>query len=172
MSKVPEQRVLMGAITRAHGIRGQVVVKWFGDDIDAIRQYGTFEDETGERSFRVLKVKPHKDDTVLAQLDGIDSRDAAEALRGTPLYVKRSALGPTGDDEFYLVDLVGLDVVDEDGATVGTVSAMHNFGAGNVVEIAPASGGDTLMLPFTSAFVPEVVPGERIVVALPEESDE
>jgi len=167
--KDSEPRVLMGAIAKAHGIRGQVIVKWFGEDPEAVGRYETYEDEPGKRTFRVVSARPHKGDSVLVQFADVTSRNDAEALRGTELFVPRSQLAPTEAGEFYLVDLVGLPARDASGDTVGTVTAMHNFGAGDVMEVAPADGGDTVMLPFTDDFVPDVVPGDHVVVAFPEE---
>ena len=110
-------------------------------------------------------------DHFVARLKGIDDRDAAEALRNVELYVARERLPAIEeDDTFYVADLVGLDAVTADGDTLGKVTAVHNFGAGDIVEIAPAAGGAPLMLSFTAANVPAVdVKAGRIVVAVPEE---
>lgn len=168
-----EPRVLMGVVTKAHGIKGQVIVKWFGEDPEAASRYGTFEDESGRQTYRIASAKPHKADTLLVRFAEIDTRDAADALRGTQLFVRRSILEPTNDDEFYVIDLVGLAAVERDGTPVGNLVAVHNFGAGDILEIAPTDGGDTVMLPFAHDFVPEVVPGEHVVVVLPaEDTDE
>lgn len=164
-----EPRVLMGVVTKAHGIKGQVVVKWFGDDPDAAGQYETLEDEAGRQTFRVIGARPHKADTLVVRLADVDDRDKAEALRGTELYVRRSAFGPPPHGAFYVVDLVGLVAIDDAGNEVGRVVDMHNYGAGDIIEIAPAQGGDTMMLPFAEDFVPEVVPGKHVVVVLPAE---
>ena len=159
----------MGVVTRAHGIRGDVVVKWFGEDPAAVGSYGMFEDEHGTREYRIERAKPLKGDTFVAHFTGVDSRDDAEAFRGTALFVNRTAMPPTEADEFYLIDLVGLDAVDLEDRPVGRVLAMHNFGAGDIVEIEPADGGATLMVPFTHDCVPEIDVGRRIVVVLPTE---
>ncbi|MEQ8246479.1 MAG: ribosome maturation factor RimM [Alphaproteobacteria bacterium] len=159
----------MGVVTRAHGIRGDVVVKWFGADLAAVGSYKMFEDEQGTQEYRIDRAKPLKGDTFVAHFAGVDSRDSAEAFRGTALFVNRDALPPTEDDEFYLIDLVGLDAVDPEGRPIGRVLAMHNFGAGDIVEIEPADGGATLMVPFTHDCVPEIDVSRRIVVALPAE---
>lgn len=169
MPAAAESRVLMGAVTKAHGIRGEVMVKWFGDDPEDIGRYETFEDEQGSRTYTVVRAKPHKADMAIVQFADVRDRNAAEALRGVRLFVDRARLAPAGKDKFYLVDLIGLDAVDDAGRKVGEVVAMHNFGAGDVMEIARQDGGDTVMVPFTHAFVPEVAPGRHVVVHLPEE---
>ena len=159
----------MGVVTRAHGIRGDVVVKWFGEDPAGVGSYKMFEDEQGTREYRIERAKPLKGDTFVAHFAGVDSRDNAEAFRGTALFVNRNVLRPTEADEFYLVDLVGLDAVDPEGRPVGRVLAMHNFGAGDIVEIEPGDGGATLMVPFTHDCVPEIDVDRHIVVVLPAE---
>jgi 16S rRNA processing protein RimM len=101
----------------------------------------------------------------------VDDRNAAERLTNIKLFVSRDRLPPADDDEFYHADLIGLAAVTADGAAVGTVVAIHDFGAGDILELRPPAGGATIMLPFTDAFVPEIdVAGGRIVVAPPAET--
>ena len=111
-------------------------------------------------------------DHLVARLKGVDTRDAAEALNGVELYVARDRLAPPDEDEFFHADLIGLSATDSAGDVVGDIVAMHNFGAGDLIELRPVSGGATLLLPFSKAVVPVIdLPNRRVVVALPAEID-
>ncbi|GHD40148.1 ribosome maturation factor RimM [Thalassobaculum fulvum] len=161
------ERVCLGAVTGAHGVRGLVKVKPFTENPDDVAAYGPVEDERGSRRF-TLAVAGHHKETVIVRVEGIADRDAAEALRGTRLYVDRSALPEPEDGEFYHADLIGLRVVTVGGEELGRVTALYDFGAGDLVEFAGADG-KSRMLPFTEAAVPEVdIAGGRIVVQPPE----
>ena len=164
-------RICVAQIGAAHGVRGEVRLWSFTQDPMAVARYGPLEAEDGSRRFEIESLRAAKKHLV-ARLVGIDGRDAAEALCNIKLYVPRDRLPPVEDDEtFYHADLIGLPAVGQDGAAVGTVTAIHNFGAGDIVEIARAGGGEPLMLPFNETAVPKVdVKAGRIVVAPPEES--
>ena len=160
-------RVCLGQIGAAHGVRGEVRLRSFTSDPAAIADYGPLETEDG-RVLEIEALRPAKDHFV-ARLSGIGDRDAASALTNTKLYVPRERLPRTEDpDEFYHADLIGLAAVDRAGKTLGTVVAIHNFGAGDLIEVRPVEGGMTVMLPFTDTVVPAVdVAGGRIVVDPP-----
>lgn len=161
------ERVCLGAVTGAHGVRGLVKVKPFTESPDDVAAYGPLEDERGERRF-TLAVEGHHKDTVIVRVAGVADRDAAEALRGTRLYVARSALPEPGEGEYYHADLIGLALVTVGGAPLGTVTAIYDFGAGDLIEYVGADGKPH-MLPFTEAAVPEVdIAGGRIVADPPE----
>lgn len=163
-------RVCVAQIGAAHGVRGEVRLKAFTQDPLSVARYGPLEVEDGRQYFEIEAVRPAKD-MLVARLKGITDRDAAERLMNLRLYVARERLPKPGDDEFYHADLVGLAVTTASGEAVGTVKAVHNFGAGDLVEIEPASGGATMMLPFNEAVVPVVdVAGGRIVVEPPLET--
>ena len=132
----------------------------------AIASYGPLESEDGTRRFTIETLRPAKDHFV-ARLAGIGDRNAAETLTNLKLYVSRDRLPPTEDGEFYHADLVGLAAVTPDGAPLGTVTAVHNFGAGDVIEIKPESG-ESLLVPFTDAAVPkiDIAAGRMVVVPL------
>ena len=131
--------------------------------------YGPVEDERGDRRFKLSVTCRHKD-TVIVRIDGVSDRNAAEALRGTRLYVARAVLPEPEEGAFYHADLIGLSVVSVGGETLGRVTSVHDFGAGDLVEYVDASGGQHI-LPFTLAMVPEVdLAGGRMVVYPPEES--
>ncbi len=160
-------RICVAQIGAAHGIRGEVRLRSFTQDPSAFNDYGPLESEDGERHFEIETLRPAKDGFV-ARLKGIADRNAAERLTNIRLYVPRDRLPPVEDDNtFYHADLVGLAAVTPDGAAFGTVKAIHNFGAGDIVEIVRLDG-DALMLPFTDATVPTVdLKGGRIVVMPP-----
>ena len=160
-------RVLSAQIGAAHGVRGEVRLKAFTEDPMSVARYGALETEDGARRFEIEAVRPAKD-MLVARLKGVSDRNAAEALKNLRLYVARAKLPKPADDEFYYADLVGLAATTADGAAFGTVKAVHNFGAGDLLEIEPASGGATLLLPFTEATVPAIdLAGRRLVVAPP-----
>jgi 16S rRNA processing protein RimM len=136
----------------------------------AVANYGPLETEDGARRFEIEALRPGKD-FLVARIAGIADRAAAEALRNLDLFLPRERLPEIEEeDTYYQADLIGLAAVTADGAALGRVTAVHNFGAGDIIEIAPVSGGETLMLPFAEANVPEVdVKAGRIVVNPPGE---
>jgi len=164
-------RVCLGVVVGAHGVRGLVRIKSFTEAPGDIAAYGPLSDEAGARSFAV-RVTGEAKGAILAAIAGVADRDAAEALKGTRLYVDRAALPvPVDAEEFYHADLIGLMAEDRAGRALGRVVAVHNFGAGDLLEIAP-EGGQSLLLPFTKAAVPEVdLAGGRLVVEPPAEGD-
>ncbi len=163
-------RIRVARIGAAHGIRGEVKLWSFTEDPLAVTSYGALETDDGARRFEIEAARPAKDHLV-ARLKGIADRNAAEALRNTDLFVPRDRLPPIEEAEtFYHADLVGLAVVAQDGSAFGTVIAIHNFGAGDLIEVAPAEGGEPLLLPFTQDVVPEIdIKARRIVVVPPAE---
>ncbi|WP_205666163.1 ribosome maturation factor RimM [Aquabacter cavernae] len=162
-------RVLIARIGAPHGVRGEVRLFAFGEDPGALRDYA-LTDESGRRTFRIAALRAAKDHFV-ARLKDVDDRNTAEALTNTDLYVSRADLPPAEDeDTFYHADLIGLAVDDPAGARLGTVTAMHDFGAGDILEFAPTEGGTSRLVPFTKAAVPVVdLAGRRLVVDLPPE---
>jgi 16S rRNA processing protein RimM len=167
---VTNARVLVAAFGAAHGIRGEIRVKSFTADPAAFAAYGPLQAEGSTRSFEITQARPLKDDLFIVRVKGIIDRTAAEALNGTGLTVARELLPPSQDDEYYYADLIGLHAETTDGTTVGTIVAVQNYGAGDILEIKPAKGGDTLLLPFLDATVLAVdLAAGKIVVALPEE---
>jgi 16S rRNA processing protein RimM len=163
-----EARVCLGQIGAAHGVRGEVRLRSFTSDPAAIAGYGPLETDDG-RVFEIETLRPAKDHFV-ARLSGICDRDAASALANAKLYVPRERLPATAEpDEFYHADLVGLPVVDLAGNRLGTVVAIHNFGAGDLIEVRTEKGGGTELLPFDSTHVPVVdVAAGKIVVDPPQ----
>lgn len=165
----PSNLVLLATIGAAHGVRGEVRVKSFTEDPLSLGEFGPLHAEDG-REFRIERLRPAKE-VVVAKFRGVDDRNAAEALKGVSLYVDRELLAPPEEEEeFYHADLIGLAAATPSGEPLGAVVAVHNFGAGDILEIAP-SRGPTLLVPFTRQTVPQIdIAGSRIVVAPPAET--
>jgi 16S rRNA processing protein RimM len=160
--------ICVARIGAAHGVRGAVKLWTFTEDPLAVRHYGPLSTKDGMRQFEVTHVREAKDHLV-ATLKGVATREDAERLNGIELYIAREKLPATDDDEYYHADLIGLAAVNAANEPVGRVVAIHNFGAGDIIEIAPAHG-PTMLLPFTNAVVPTVdLANERVVIELPEE---
>lgn len=160
-------RVIVAKIGAAHGVRGEVKLWPFTQDPMAVADYGPLETKDGARRFEIEAMRAAGSHLV-ARLKGVADRDAAQALTNTELYVPRDRLPAIDEDHtYYHSDLVGLDAVGEDGAQIGTVHAVHDFGAGAVLEITSLGSGETLMLPFTETTVPKVDLATKQVVVVP-----
>ena len=160
--------ICVARIGAAHGVRGAVKLWTFTEDPLAVKHYGPLMTKDGAREFEVTHVREAKDHLV-ATLKGIATREDAERLNGIELYIAREKLPETDDDEYYHADLIGLAAVNAANEPLGRVTAIHNFGAGNIIEIAPTQG-PTMLLPFTNAVVPTVdLAGGRVVIELPQE---
>ncbi|ABA06034.1 16S rRNA processing protein RimM [Nitrobacter winogradskyi Nb-255] len=163
-------RVCVARIGAAHGLRGEVRLWTFTEDPMSVTRYGPLSTKDGARQLEVSHARAASDH-LIATLTGVTTREEAERLNGTELYVARDKLPETDEGEFYHADLIGLAAFDAAGTALGTVAAIHNFGAGDIIEIAPARG-PTLMLPFTDAVVPIVdIAGGRVVIEAPAEID-
>jgi 16S rRNA processing protein RimM len=148
--------VLIGIFGAPHGVRGDLRLKSFTADPQSVGDYGPVRATDGT-VYRLNVLRPLKDDLVIVRVDGIADRDAAARLTNIKLYVSRSALPAADEDEFYQTDLVGLTVIARaDGALLGHIKAVVDFGAGDLLEITRAEGGEPVLLPFTRAFVPEI----------------
>jgi len=160
-------RICLGQIGAAHGVRGEVRLHSFTADPEAIAGYGPLETEDG-KVVRIEALRRAKDHFV-AKLAGVADRGAAERLTNVKLYVLRECLpAPDQPDEFYHADLIGLTAVDRTGEKLGTVVAIHNFGAGDLIELRPTDGHVTQLLPFDEATVPVVdLAAGRLVVVMP-----
>src|SRR5438067_6832782 len=163
--------VLLAAIIGAQGLKGAVKAKIFTATPDALTRYGALHDGQG-KAFRVTACRATKPGEAVLSLEGIADRAGAEALKGTELFVPRDALPPPEAEEFYHADLIGLSAMDGEGRLLGQVAAIHNFGAGDVIEIARPDG-DSILLAFTVENVPTIdVPGGRILVAVPVDDED
>ena len=155
--------VCVAQVGTAHGVRGAVKLRTFTEDPAGVAAYGPLFDERGRELFSV-EVLHRVKGGVVVRIEGLDSREAAEALRGQRLYVPRRLLPEPGEEEFYHEDLVGLPVSGPGGEDLGRVVAVHNFGAGDLIEVR-GHGAESLMVPFTREAVPEVdVKAGRVVV--------
>ena len=162
-------RLCLGVVAGAHGLQGAVRVRTFTALPEAIADYGPLQDAAGRRRFALRLVRTGKD-TALVRIEGIGDRDAAEALKGVELFLDRRALPPEEDaEEFYHADLVGLAAVDTDGVRLGTVRALHDFGAGDLIEVLPDEGGQPRVFPFTREAVPDIDLAARTVTIDPPE---
>jgi len=163
----PSSLVLLAQIGRPQGIKGELRVKAFTDDPEGLAEYGALRTSDGRR-FKVKRMRPGKG-VLIVKFEGVNTREEAEAENGTELFIERHRLPPVEDeDEFYVTDLIGMAVVDGEGAQIGTVKDAPDFGAGSVLEITGANG--SVMVDFTHANVPEVdLEAGRVTVIMPEE---
>ena len=154
------KKLCVGIVTGPHGIRGAVRLKSFTAEASDIGAYGPLSDEAGRITGAVKGA-------IIAELSGVGDRNAAEALKGLQLFVDRDQLPPAEEEEFYHADLIGLRAELVDGQALGTVSALHDFGAGQSLEIATGAR-ETIMVPFTKAAVPIIdVAAGRLVIDPP-----
>ena len=160
----------MGAVVAAHGIKGEVRIKTFTASPDALMAYGPLA-TGGGRVLRITSLKSGKGDEAIVRFEGIADRTAAERLKGEQLSVSRDALPEPDAGEFYHADLVGLRVEDASGKALGNVKAVHNFGAGDIIEVAGANGA-TELVPFNTLTIREIdVANGRIVIEPPRYED-
>ena len=166
-----DRLVLVGRFGAPQGVRGEVRVQSYTADPKAIGAYGPLTDARRANAFAFERLRPLKGDLLVVKVKGVETRDAAAALTGVEIFARRDRLPPATADEFYYDDLVDLEAVTRDGALLGRVAALMNYGAGDILEIE-TEGGEALLLPFTRAVAP-VVDFEmgRIVIEPPEEVD-
>src|SRR5882724_13485841 len=161
-------QICVARIGAAHGVRGEVKLWTFTEDPLAVKTYGPLVTKDGARQFEVTHAREAKGHLV-ATLKGIATREDAERLNGLELYIAREKFPATDENEYYHADLIGLAAVTPANEPLGRVIAIHNFGAGDIIEIAPPHGA-TMLLPFTNAVVPTVdLAGGRVIIELPGE---
>jgi 16S rRNA processing protein RimM len=171
--RAPDRLILMGVFAAPRGVRGEVRVKSLTGNPSALGAYGPLTDKGRVRAFAFESLRPLKNGMVIARLAGVSTREAAEALKGVEIFARRDQLPPPGENEFYWDDLIGLEAVDTGGAPLGQVVALMNHGAGDILEIAPAEGGETLLLPFTRRVAPTIdFEAGRIVISPPREVED
>jgi 16S rRNA processing protein RimM len=161
----PRDMVLVGVITGAHGIRGEVKLRSFTADPGAIASYSPLETAKGAK-IEIVRLRPQKDGFI-AILKGVTDRNAAEGLRSTELFVPRERLPEPEDDEVYVHDLIGLRVHLADGTLLGEIVDVADYGAGDLIDVRLEGRKDTVLIPFASQYVLEA-DGEKLVVDLPE----
>ena len=163
----PADHVVIAVVGAPHGLRGEVRVKAYTEDPMAVGDYGPLSGADG-KTYRIKALRPVKDDIIIARLDSVADRTAAETITNLVLSVARSQLPPVeDDDEFYHADLVGLTVLDEAGEAIGQVVGLMNFGAGDMLDIKLKRPGPTALLPFTKAFVPTIDLAGKVIHARP-----
>jgi len=166
-----KKRVLLGEISGVHGIRGDILIRTYTESPAAIASYGPLSDASGNKTF-AIKIVRTTDKGVVARVDGISDRTAAEGLRGTKLYVERAKLPETEASQFYHSDLIGLEAEAVDGTPLGKIVSIQNFGAGDLLELKPMSGSATEFIPFADQWVPRVdLDAGRVVINRPEPGD-
>ena len=164
-------RICVGSIAGAFGVQGEVRLKSFCAAPEAIATDGPLFTEDGSRSFKIKLTRPVAGG-LGARITGVATKEQADALRGVDLYVDRSRLPSLPDDEFYHSDLIGLDVYDTGGVLLGSLRAVHNHGAGDLLEVYAPKRKQPLLIPFTKAAVPTVdLAARRVVADLPEGLD-
>lgn len=162
--------VLVGVFGAPHGVRGEIRLKSYTQDPASIAGFGGLHDSSG-REFLLTASRPLKDDLLVVRVKGVSDRDAAQKLTHVKLFVARKELPPPDEDEFYCRDLIGLRAETADGVLLGTIIAVPNYGAGDILEVAPPAG-ETLLFPFTRAVVPQIdLAGGRVIVEPPQEID-
>ena len=162
----PKDKVCLGVIAGVHGVQGAVRIKSYTAEPGDITAYGPLSDEAASRELS-LTVTGTSRGQLIARIAGIEDRDAAEALKGLRLYVARARLPEPGAEEFYHADLVGLVAEGGDGKRLGVIAAVHDFGAGDLLEVKLDAGG-AVMVPFNAETAPEVdIAGGRIVIEPP-----
>jgi 16S rRNA processing protein RimM len=159
--------VLLGRITGAHGLKGEVKIATFTAQAADIAAYGPLTSADGTRSFKIASLRS-AGGSVIARLSGVTGRNEAEKLRGTGLYVLRAALPPAEEDEYYHSDLIGLAAVSPDGEELGEIIAIQNYGAGDLLEIRAPGSRRTELVPFEQAYVPKVdLEASRVTIVMP-----
>ena len=162
------ERVCVASFTSAHGVSGAVRLKSFTENPDDIANFSELQSEDASRTYDIEIVSHTGKGELIVRVDGVSTREEAEMLKSIRLYVSRSELPEAGDEEFYHADLIGLTVKTVSGKTLGSVRAVYDFGAGDMLEILPKEGA-MIMVPFTKAIVPIVdIEKGRVVVDPPE----
>ena len=169
MSASSDDFICLGVVTGAAGIKGEVKLKSFTQEPLGIGDYGPLFDKTGAKTFKIKSLRETKK-AIIAKFAGINDRNGAEALIHQELYVPRTALPEAEDDEWYYSDLVGLEAHTPEGDVIGLVEAVHNFGAGDLLEIKLARTQQTEMIAFTNETVPKVdIAAKHVVIVWPDE---
>ena len=159
-------KILVGRFGAPHGVRGEVRLQSFTGEPRAVANYGPLQTADGRR-FTLAAVRPVKDNMLVARVAGVADRDAAATLTNLELFVERAVLPPPDEDEFYVSDLVGMAAVDGEGRALGTLVDVPNYGGGDLVELRPPTGGETVLYPFTKEVVPTIDFAGRTLTVVP-----
>jgi 16S rRNA processing protein RimM len=167
---LPDRLILVGRVAGAFGVRGEIKITAYTEDPAALVRYRTLSRADGAPALTLTSGRAHKG-ALVARAREVATREEAEALRGVELFLPREALPPPDDeDEFYLADLIGLAAITPDGVALGRIKSVQNFGAGDLLEIAPEAG-PTWWSPFTREAAPEVRIADGVVVVVPPPPD-
>ncbi len=159
-----QKRICLGQIGAANGIKGHVRLKSFTEIPEAFGDYGRLENEEKTETFKISTLRPLKGNMLVVKFKGINDRNEAERLNGTKLYVDRTLLPDlSDDDDFYVEDLIGLKALNENDEELGTIITVHNFGAGDLLDIKPEKG-PSLLIPFTKKAVPNLSLSNGLIV--------
>lgn len=171
--RAPDRLILMGVFGAPQGVRGETRIKSLTRDPKAIGAYGPLTDKARARVFVFDSLRLVRENMLVARVAGVTTREAAAALSGLEIFARRGQLPPPAEDEFYYDDLVGLDAFDAAGRRLGAIASVSNYGAGDILEIAPEGGGETLLLPFTKGIAPTIdFDAGRIVIDPPREVED
>ena len=171
--RAPDRLILMGVFGAPQGVRGETRVKSLTSDPKAIGAYGPLTDGKRARVFVFDSLRLISDNMLVAGVAGVTTREAAAALTGVEIFARRDQLPTPSEDEFYYDDLIGLDAFDAGGRRLGAIASVGNYGAGDILEIAPEGGGETLLLPFTKEVAPTIdFDAGRIVIEPPREVED
>lgn len=156
MADILDKRIWVGQILAAHGIKGEVKLKSLTQDPLAVAEYGVLQSEDGTQTFSIKIMGVHKG-ALIAKIKGVADRNAAEALARTKpkLYIARNQLPEPEDGRYYIEDLKGFNAISANGRMLATVKNIHNYGAGDILELTPADGGKDFMLPFKAPYASE-----------------
>ena len=169
MAETKPRLIEIARVAGAFGVRGEVRLAVYAEDPKALKRYGPLLKADGREALTLTALREHKGGLVVRAKE-VETREQAEAMRGLKLYVPREALPEPEEDEFYLADLIGMEARAPDGAAIGRIRAVEDFGAGDILEVAPSAGGPTFYVPFTREAAPEVsVAGGYVVIVRPEE---
>jgi 16S rRNA processing protein RimM len=167
----PDRLVLVARVAGAFGVKGELRIRTFTENPLSLLQYRHLQRADGSPALTLISARSFKDG-VIGRAREAETKEAADALKGLDLYAPRSALPPPGEDEFYLTDLIGLRAETPDGAALGHIKAVPNFGAGDVLEIQPPGRGKSWLVAFTRESAPEIdITGGRIVIVRPPETE-
>lgn len=169
---IASKRIVLGVITNAHGIKGDVTIKPFGQDPNSLTDYGPLTDKSGKQTFTILSLRHSKKDLYVARIKELTNRNMAESVKSTDLYIELSKLPEPEEDEFYYHDLVGLEAKLSSGEIFGTVKAIENFGAGDILEILPQNSQKTVYFSFTKEIIPVVNVKEGYITIEPPAEDD
>jgi len=158
-------KVLLAQIGAPQGLKGEVRVKPFGEP-QMLNQYGKLETGQG-RKLKITRMRDHKGTMLVVKFEGVNTREEADALNGTELFIERAKLPTPEEDEFYVSDLIGMEVVNDDCVPLGQIRDVPNFGAGDMLEIEPVTGRQSYLVPFTKHTAPKIDFEKRMLTLIP-----